>query len=115
MNFEQTLNEILEVAKFPQEERGTFIKSFNAHLFQRLFDEIAIVDEASSQELFAITHREGASSADIENVIAEISKNPQVGEKISRTVREVVGELVDDIATAATEEEKQKILAFLPA
>lgn len=115
MNFEEILKKILEIARYPEEERADFIKVFNKYLFSRLFDDIKEIDEAASQALFNAAARENANPQDINLALEEISQNTKVKERIGTTVKDVIGELVDDIAKAATEEEKQKILTFLPS
>lgn len=113
MNFEEILSKVLAIADYPQDKRQDFINTFYEYLFMRLVSAVREVDPDSADKVMAL-NAQGADAEDFKKVFEEISKNEKVKETIDKVSAGVVGELVDDIANSATEEQKKQILSTLP-
>lgn len=114
MNFDEILQNILKHSDYPAEKREEFINTFYEYLLTRLLKEIGAVDATSVQKLVSAT-KNTTNQDEFNKALLEISKNPQVKQKIDSISNEVIGQLVDDVAAYATEGQKQKILSSLPA
>jgi translation initiation factor RLI1 len=114
MNSGQILTNILTIADYPAEKREEFITTFYEYLLTQLLNEASQTDQAASQKLGDVLQNPKSTPSEIEQVLREISQNPQIKEAIDKVTEEVLGKFVDDIDTSATEEQKQQMLSALP-
>lgn len=115
MDTDDLISRILEIANYPEEKRGQFINGFNHYFFVRLLTEISKIDDSAGKKVTELLKKSEISEEEITPVMEDILRNSKVKDKVEQVTKEVIGELVDDIATSATEEQKQQILSSLPA
>ena len=115
MDTDNLINKILEIANYPEEKRALFINRFNHFFLIKLLVEIGKVDNPAGKKVVELFKNEDVGEEEITPVIQEILQNAEVKDVVDRVTREVLGELVDDVASSASEEQKQQILSSLPA
>ena len=114
MTFQDVLTGVLASADYPSAKRDSFIRTFYDYLFLKLLVEIEGTEPQLYQKLMNYFNDPKASSQEVQAGLQEAYANPELKDKLDKVVEEVTGELADDVAKFATEEEKQKILNTLP-
>lgn len=112
MNFDDLLTKILEIAEFPEDKREEFKSTFYNFYISSLIREIGEVDNVSGEKLE--NSLEGGQE-NFDAVLAELAQNPNVQSTADGVLEKLLNQFVEDITNSATEEQKQKILAILPA
>lgn len=113
MNLDEIFKIIFKTINYPKEKQEKFILTF----YQCLIVKVLLTVRNEDQELF---HKLNVSLGDINNNSGEINsifdslaKEPKIKGKVDKTVDEVLTELVDDIVSVSTDEQKRQILDSL--
>lgn len=114
MNLDQILKNILITADYPIERQDEFIKTFYSYLFTKIFNEIENDNSNLAKKILESVQKD-ANPDYLKQIWEEIDQYPKLKGKVDQVAEQVIKELADDIATSATESQKQQILASLPA
>lgn len=115
MTVRDVLTAVLSNSNYPDSKRESFIRTFYDYLFVKLLAEIEKDDPTLYQKLMAYFDDPVGKSQEIQEGMQEAYQNPVLKEKMDKVVEEIAGELTGDIASYATQEQKQKIISSLPA
>lgn len=110
---DKTLNEILHVAGFSDDEKQDMKTSFYRLLAFKTLMGVKEVDEQSYEDLKKAFEEAETGEDRTYEVLMRLYENPQIKDSIDTQVEEVVDKVVKTVMESATEKQKRQILASL--
>lgn len=115
MNFLNFLNKLLELANFDSAKRQKFIDIFYQYYYARLVDEIGAIDPGYGQRFMTGVDNMKDNPEAFGLLWKELMADAVFKKKIDEVTDEVVGYLMSDVVSSATESEKQQLMQAISA